>query len=310
MRRWMWVVLTVVIVFAIGSGSLYYFIYKSVKDTVVEMYLPIQNEQPTSILQQPFVPQVKAVGNTDGEAYRPFTMLVLGIDEREYDVGRSDTMLLLAVNPNTPSTLIFNIPRDTRTEIIGHGTVDKINHAYAFGGVQMALATVEHFLDIKVDYVVKMNMQGFVQLVDLVGGVDVDNDFAFDQSGTHFKQGTLHLDGTHALMYTRMRYDDPRGDLGRNDRQKQVLENLMDKAMNWGNIDRVPSMLKALGSNIQMNITFEDMTYMYQHYLPAMKQMDTAQVQGSGTRIDNIYYYIVQERERKRLHDLVLNAIQ
>lgn len=93
-------------------------------------------------------------------------------------------MIFLTVNPAKQSMLMFNIPRDTRTEIIGRGTVDKINHAYAFGGVNMSVKTVEHFLDYPVNYYVRVNMEGFARLIDSLGGVDVDNPFAFSYAET------------------------------------------------------------------------------------------------------------------------------
>jgi LCP family protein required for cell wall assembly len=316
----MWIVSITIMVLLCGAGGVFYYVYSSVKETVDQMYVPIKADKPVSLMQKKPVTEPPSVkGSTEQndqpktaqeEKLRPFSVLVMGIDEREHDRGRSDTMIVIAVNPNKPSMLMFNIPRDTRTEIVGHHTVDKINHAYAFGGIEMSLASVEKFLDMPIDYVVKMNMEGFVKLIDLVGGVEVNNPFAFNQEGTHFDQGTIKLDGELALLYARMRYEDPRGDLGRNDRQRQVLEQLMDTAMNWGNIDRIPGMLKALGSNIKTNITFEEMKFMYKNYLPALQQIDSTEVEGSGTRINHIYYYLVNDTERKRLHNLLQSTLQ
>ena len=70
----------------------------------------------------------------------------------------------------------------------------------------------------------KVDMEGFSKIIDLVGGVDVNNPFAFDYEGRRYEQGNIHLDGVAALGFSRMRYDDPKGDLGRNDRQREVLE--------------------------------------------------------------------------------------
>ncbi|MFP3489657.1 LCP family protein, partial [Staphylococcus sp. SIMBA_130] len=89
------------------------------------------------------------------------SILLMGVDERENDQGRSDTMIMITVNPNDNSMMMFNIPRDTRTEIIGRGTVEKMNHAYAYGGVEMAMDTVENFLDVPIDYYFKVNMEAF-----------------------------------------------------------------------------------------------------------------------------------------------------
>ncbi|WP_018757613.1 LCP family protein [Paenibacillus terrigena] len=303
MKRWVWIVSITVFLLLCGAGGVAYYVYSSVKETAEQMYIPVKANKPVYVSQDTTVkPKTEPVAV---EKLEPFNVLVMGVDEREHDRGRSDTIIVVSVNPNKPSMLMFNLPRDTRTEIVGHHSVDKMNHAYAFGGVEMALATVEKFLDMPIDYVVKINMEGFVQLVDLVGGVEVENPFAFNQEGVHFNKGTLQLDGEHALLYTRMRYDDPRGDKGRNDRQRQVLLKLMHTAMQWGSIDRIPSILKALGRNVKTNISFDEMKYMYKNYLPAFNTIDTTEVQGTGTRISNIYYYLVNDKERKRLHDLL-----
>jgi polyisoprenyl-teichoic acid--peptidoglycan teichoic acid transferase len=111
---------------------------------------------------------------------------------------------------------MLSIPRDTRTEIVGKGTIEKINHAYAFGNEEMAMKTVENFLDIPIDYYIKVSMEGFKDIVDAVGGITVNNDLDFTQDGYHFPKGQVNLDGKKALAFTRMRHEDPRGDFGAN----------------------------------------------------------------------------------------------
>ncbi len=117
------------------------------------------------------------------------------VDEREGDIGRSDTLIILTVNPNKESIQMVSIPRDTRTEIIGKGFEDKINHAYAFGGPEMTMDTVEHFLDIPIDYFVQLNLESFTEIVDSVGGVTVTNSLPFSSDGYYFDKGTITLDG-------------------------------------------------------------------------------------------------------------------
>ena len=129
----------------------------------------------------------------------PFSILMLGVDERDGDKGRSDTMIVLTVNPQKKSVKMLSIPRDTRTEIVGHGTQDKINHAFAFGGAKMSMDTVENFLDIPIDYYMKINMEGFKDIVDAVGGVTVQNDLDFSSDGVHFAKGSHTLNGKDAL---------------------------------------------------------------------------------------------------------------
>lgn len=126
-------------------------------------------------------------------------MLMLGVDERDGDKGRSDTMIVLTVNPQKKSVKMLSIPRDTRTEIVGHGTQDKINHAFAFGGAKMSMDTIENFLDIPIDYYMKINMEGFKDIVDAVGGVTVQNDLDFTSDGIHFAKVRILLTGKKPL---------------------------------------------------------------------------------------------------------------
>ena len=119
---------------------------------------------------------------------------------------------------------ITSIPRDSYTEIVGKGKKDKINHAYAFGGIDMSVKTVENFLDVPIDYYIEVNMEGFKDIVDAVGGIDINNDMDFTIDNVHYPKGDLHLDGEKALLFTRMRYQDTRGDFGRQMRQRQVIQ--------------------------------------------------------------------------------------
>ena len=150
---------------------------------------------------------------------RPITVLLLGIDAYE-STGRADTILVLTVNPKDEAMKILSIPRDTYTEIVGFDFEDKINHSYAFGGVETSLLTVENLMQIPIDYVVTVNMEGFVEMVDIVGGVEVNNDIAFSVDSYNYPEGDLTLSGEEALSYVRMRKEDPRGDFGRQMRQR------------------------------------------------------------------------------------------
>ncbi|UZM97995.1 LCP family protein [Lysinibacillus sp. MHQ-1] len=126
---------------------------------------------------------------------------MLGVDERKDDSGRSDTMIVITVNPEKQTMKMLSIPRDTRTEIVGHDTVDKINHAYAFGGVPMAVDTVENFLNIPIDYYVFINMEGFLQIIDTLGGVTINNDMDLTYDEYHYPKGEITLDGNEALIF-------------------------------------------------------------------------------------------------------------
>src|SRR6185295_7511465 len=99
----------------------------------------------------------------------------------------------------------------------------------AFGGAEMAVASIDHFLDIPIDYIATINMEGFESIVDAVGGITVMNDLAFEENDFVFPEGEIQLDGKAAHSFVRMRHEAPRGDFGRQDRQTKIIEGVLRK---------------------------------------------------------------------------------
>src|SRR5690625_2848339 len=155
---------------------------------------------------------------------KPINVLLLGIDAHENQNGRSDAIMIMQLQPKDDAMTIVSIPRDARTEIIGKGFDDKINHAYAFGGPDMAVATVENFLNIDLDYYVTINMDGLVELVDELGTITVDNDVEWSDNKYDFPLGRLEMDGDKTEAFVRMRKKDVEGDFGRTKSQQKRSE--------------------------------------------------------------------------------------
>src|SRR5699024_8570790 len=173
------------------------------------------------------------------ETQEPMSVLLLGIDSGSLgrtEVGRSDVMMVMTLNPNTNHITLTSIPRDTYVEIVGQGIMDKINHAYAFGGIEMSRATVEQFLDISIDHHIVANMAGLSDIIDQVGGVEVIPPSTFSISGYNFIEGqAITLDGEMALAYVRERYTSG-GDYGRQERQRQLVTAVIHQISNSKNI--------------------------------------------------------------------------
>lgn len=262
----------------------------------------IYNDVSTTMqtIHEPEIRKISELRTTEVELVKkePFSLLLLGVDEREGDKGRSDTMIVLTVNPTTNSTKMISIPRDTYTEIIGKAKLDKINHAYAFGGIEMSLDTIENLLNIPVDYILQVNMESFLEIVDIIEGVNVDNPIAFQEGGYTFNEGIIHLDGEQALTYVRMRKDDPQGDFGRQARQKQVLQAILKEGATVNNLWKYKEFLASIQENIRTNMTFEQMIDIQKGYKNALNQIETLSFEkGEGTRIDGIWYYVMDEKE-------------
>ena len=288
-RTWLKVVGIIVLLFVLAGGAFAFSVWNSLTKTVETMHTPIDRNTDK---------RTDKLALSDQE---PFSMLMLGVDEREGDKGRSDTMIVLTVNPELKSVKMLSIPRDTRTEIVGHGTQDKINHAFAFGGAEMAMDTVENFLDIPIDYYMKINMEGFKDIVDAVGGVTVQNDLNFTEDGTTFNKGTIELNGKEALSYARMRYEDPNGDFGRQSRQRAIIEAVIKEGASVSTLTSYGDVFDALSKNIQTNLTFDDMMDIQKNYRDASKNITQSSISGTGTKIDGIYYYLVSEEEQKKV---------
>ena len=292
-RKKTWIKVTSILfgLLFLSAGVFAYSVWDSISNTAETMHNPIERETE------------KRTESLTLEKQEPFSVLLLGVDERENDRGRSDTMITVTLNPETKSVKMLSIPLDTLTEIIGYGTEDKINHAYAFGGPEMSMNTVENLLDIPIDYYVKINMDGFAGLVDAVGGVKVDNTFAFTYEGMHFPLGEIELSGEDALKYTRMRYEDPNGDFGRQQRQRQVIEGIVREGLSLTSITNFQTIFDALGKNLETNMTLSELMDIQKNYGNALNSIDQLAVESSGTMINNTFYGIIDEEEILRIQE-------
>jgi polyisoprenyl-teichoic acid--peptidoglycan teichoic acid transferase len=285
-KKWPWVVgiIGTLVLGVVVYGAL---IFKNLTDTAKEIHEPIDRVV-SDKREEPVVFK-------DAE---PFSMLVLGVDEREGDKGRSDTVIVMTVNPETKSTKMVSIPRDTYTEIVGRGVNDKINHAYAFGGIEMSMATVENLLDIPIDYVVQVNMDSFKDIVDAVGGITINNTLDFKVGSHTYPKGQISLNGDEALDFVRMRYEDPRGDFGRQDRQKQVIQAVLREGASVSSLLNYKSIFGAIGNNVKTNMTFDEMVEVQKNYRDAAGKVDQLYIEkGQGQKMNNIWYYIMNDEE-------------
>lgn len=287
-KKWLIILVSFLGIATIGVGIFAFSVYKSLENAATSMHTPL--DRPSSD---------KRTTEVDFSKKDPLAFLILGVDERPGDKGRSDSMIVLTVNPNDKSMQMVSIPRDTRTQIIGKGFDDKINHAYAFGGPEMSIATVENFLDIPIDYFVQVNMESFKDIVDAVGGVTVNNKLEFTQSGHHFPLGEIELNGEEALSFSRMRKLD--SDFGRQQRQRDIIQGVINKGASISSVTKFDDILDILGNTVRTNLTFNEMVDIQSNYKDARHNLSQVQITGSGTRIDNIYYLVVAEDERLAL---------
>lgn len=166
------------------------------------------------------------------------TFLIVGSDQRDDVVAdgtegqRADTIMLLHT-PDSGPTALVSLPRDTLITYPGSDNLGKLNGAYSYGGSEYLVEAVEGLTGLTVDNYVEIGMSGVKELTDAVGGVELclDYDVSDELSGLEWTAGCHHADGNTALAFSRMRYSDPLGDIGRNDRQRQVVSKIIDNAL-------------------------------------------------------------------------------
>ncbi len=240
------------------------------------------------------------------------SILFLGVDDRDGDLsGRTDALLLATFNRDDSSIKILSIPRDSLVSIPGRSNQDKINHAHAFGGLDLAVDTVEDFLDIPVDYYVKLNFDAFVEIIDALGGVELDIPFSFSEQDSQGNQGAISLtegrhtlNGEEALAFVRMRKSDPRGDLGRGERQQEVIKAIIEKGASLSSITRYGDVLESVESHMTMNLSFGNIIALHS-YASSINNIETLNFEGSDARINGTYYYEVDEASRQTISRLL-----
>jgi len=243
-------------------------------------------------------------------------IVMMGADDRE-ERGRSDTLMVLQLAPATDRATLLSIPRDLRAEIPGHGA-QKINHAYHFGGVQLTRRTVEQLLDIPTDGYVKINIQGFVKAVDLLGGVDLEVEdvegkgrgmnYDCPQDGLviHLKPGYQHLTGYKAMGYVRYRLSNIPGkggtDFDRAKRQQKLLKALIAQKLRVRKLPALYQAGRAIQRCVQTNLSWRELLdlarFMRELQPGALKSLT---LPGNDARIGGVYYCVLDDDEYQRM---------
>lgn len=239
----------------------------------------------------------------------PINVLVVGTDggaERNEDQGyvsRSDTLMLINLNPESGTTKMVSIPRDTIANIDGQDEPDKINHAYAYGGIDLTIETVQDFLKVPIDYYLVINMDGLAEMIDALGGIEIVSPLSFEYRGTEFHEGgRREVDGVKAMNFARMRYDDPQGEVGRQNRQKIVIKAIIDKALSLDAVVQYPRLINVASNYVTTNIDFNEVLSIYQQYLPALKNIAAVQFETlEEIQIDEIAYYHIPLNARVKV---------
>ncbi len=230
---------------------------------------------------------------------RVMHVMILGVDRREDDVGRSDTMMVTAVDMDQKKAALLSVPRDTRVKIDGYG-YEKINHAYAYGGHKLSQNAIENLLGVSIDHYILIDTKAFERIIDAIGGIDINvekrmyYEDPWDDNGglvIDLYPGEQHLDGQKAIQY--VRYRDGEGDIGRIGRQQHFIKAVLAKVISPEMLPRLPKLVEEVSSAIKTDMSLAELL----EFANTMKSVHdnglTAQmVPGQPAYIDDVSYWI------------------
>lgn len=252
--------------------------------------------------------------NSQMSRKQPISILLMGTDTgalgRSYK-GRTDSMMVVTINPSKSKTTITSIPRDTGVTIPGYEkqSPSKINAAYAFGKAGTSMKTVQDLLNVPLDFYAMVNMGGMEKVVDEVGGVDLKPTLSFTYEGFTFNKGEeTHMNGKKALAYSRMRHEDPQNDYGRQTRQREVLMAILHKS---GSVSALlnKDFIQSISNETQTDLTFNNLVDLAKDYRGATKNVSETHLQGHGQTVNGQSMEIMPKAELQRVTDFIRTGL-
>lgn len=229
-------------------------------------------------------------------------VLLVGTDNRGSERARADTIALVNVNFQNQAIQILSIPRDTRVKIPGRG-LEKINHAHAYGGIELLQRTVEGLLDSPVDYYVETDFKGFTKIIDQLGGIslNVEKRMYYPEEDINLKPGLQTLNGEKALAYVRYR-SDGLGDIGRIKRQQKFFQAVYEQHLTLDTLAKTPQIIGHLNDYVKTDLPVSNIL----RIANALKGTDLDNLQthllpGRSQTINGLSYWIADDNATQKL---------
>lgn len=244
----------------------------------------------------------------------PISILLTGTDTgalgRSYK-GRTDSIMVVVVNPKTKTTTAVSFERDFQVNLPDYpnNSPSKLNAAYTYGGISELAKVLKNYFKIPINAYGMINMGGMKSIIDKIGGIDITPTLSFNYEGYTFTKGvTTHMDGAKALAYSRMRYDDPQGDYGRQARQRQLLGAIIKSSTDISTLLN-SDFISSLSNQVQTDLTFDDLTSMGLNYRKAGDNVVSDYTHGTGFYQDGVSYQSISRDERQRISNVIRQAM-
>jgi LCP family protein required for cell wall assembly len=256
--------------------------------------------------------RINAMGSENlTEGRRPrLNIMLIGVDQRKDEPSRSDTLMLVMLNLKDKAIDVISIPRDTRVKIEGLANRTKINHAHPNGGLELTKKTVEQLLGLPVHYYIETNFLGFENIIDTIGGVDLDVEkrMYYPPEDIDLKKGQQHLNGHDALGYVRFR-SDGQGDIPRIERQHYFLKVLTNQMLQPATLLKLPKITGELFSNVNTDMSIKDLLILVGEFKNINSQnIRFFNIPGKPEYIGGGSYFVVDEEKLQALTDDILNG--
>lgn len=296
----LWQRILLISVIVIGIGAVAY-----VSNVVLEAYKSWDQMYEVSDQGNESESDEEEEVNEKDSNVRATSILLLGVDSRRGTLqGLPDVIMVAVLNEKSSEATLVSIPRDTYVKIPGKH-YDKLNHTYSYGGTDMIIDTLEHFLDMPIDHYLVLNFDAFTNFVNLLGGLQLDVErriYDYD-AGTYYRieAGEQVLSAKDALYYTRFRRDSE-GDFGRMRRQQQVISEVLNQTLDMRNMGKITEMFNILGENVRHDIPFRDMVSLARNFSSFKgDDLETIRLEGGFLNIDNISYVDVSDEDQQRV---------
>lgn len=305
-RKIITTILGIISAIILATGAYVYYLYSTAESVISSSYKPTERKTGFSQLRSE---NVEPIGDN-------VSVLFIGVDAREPDEqSRSDALLLATFNNEENSVKLLSIPRDTYMYIPEVDYSTKVNHAHAYGGPTATMETLENYFGVPIDYYVSLNFNAFIEVVDAIGGIEMDVPYEMEEMDSNDRKDAIHLEpglqqlnGEEALALARTRKYD--SDVNRGMRQQEIIAQIVAQSANVSSFLRLDELISAVGTNMTTNLNFKELTSFSNYVINTSVDIDMLNLEGDGNREpDGIWYYQGDEESRQEITEQLRNHL-